>query len=156
MNREENSRVWLTRSTTTKKAGVKKMPNNVTPSIPLNTAVLMRPENTIYVVAQTKQADLFDDAKAEVSFYMRKSRGLKPSDPNTFGVEAIEAAIAQVGRVLSLVTVFLTPPSLSVLEQRLRKRGTDTAPRCGRPPARMAQSPSCRRALPSSSSSVWS
>jgi guanylate kinase len=28
----------------------------------------------------------------------------------------------------ALVTVFLTPPSLSVLEQRLRKRGTDTAP----------------------------
>jgi guanylate kinase len=28
----------------------------------------------------------------------------------------------------ALVTVFLTPPSLTVLEQRLRKRGTDAAP----------------------------
>lgn len=28
----------------------------------------------------------------------------------------------------ALVTVFLTPPSLSVLEQRLRKRGTDATP----------------------------
>ena len=28
----------------------------------------------------------------------------------------------------SLVTVFLTPPSLTVLEQRLRKRGTDSEP----------------------------
>jgi len=32
----------------------------------------------------------------------------------------------ELGR--ALVTVFLTPPSISVLEERLRKRGTDTTP----------------------------
>jgi guanylate kinase len=32
---------------------------------------------------------------------------------------------AELGRVL--VSVFLTPPSVSILEQRLRKRGTDSA-----------------------------
>lgn len=75
--------------------------------IPLNTALVMKPEWGIYVVAQTKKAEQFDDAKEEVRFYMRKVRKLQPGDPDTFGVEAIEQVIAQVSRVLNMVTIFL-------------------------------------------------
>src|SRR5262249_22678183 len=52
--------------------------------------------------------ELFDDAKAEISFYMRNHRHLKPGDPNTFGVEAIEQYIAQVRRIGTMMTVFLS------------------------------------------------
>lgn len=75
--------------------------------IPLNTAVTMKPDWGIYVVAQTKSAEQFDDAKEEIRFFMRKTRGLKAEDPDTFGVQAIEQVIAQVGRVLNMVTIFL-------------------------------------------------
>jgi putative ABC transport system permease protein len=76
--------------------------------IPFNTAEAMKPDSGIYVVAQTKRPELFEDAKAEVSFYMRKIRELKPGDPNTFGVEAIEQYIAQIRRVGTMMTVFLS------------------------------------------------
>jgi putative ABC transport system permease protein len=76
--------------------------------IPLNTASVMRPDNGVYVVAQTKRPELFEDAKAEISFYMRKVRDLKPNDPDTFGVEAIEQYIAQIKRIGTMMTVFLS------------------------------------------------
>ncbi len=76
--------------------------------VPFNTAQVMRPDSGIYVVAQTKKPELFEDAKAEITFYMRKSRDLKPGDPNTFGVEAIEQYIAQVRRIGTMMTMFLS------------------------------------------------
>ena len=74
--------------------------------IPFNTALAMKPDWGVYVVSQTKRPELFEDAKAELTFYMRKVRGLKSGDPNTFGVEAIEQYIAQVGRITTLIQVF--------------------------------------------------
>lgn len=75
--------------------------------VPLKTAQSMRPENGVYVIAQTFNAEMFEDAKAEATFYLRKSRGLKGNDPDTFGVQAIEQVIAQVGRIGTLITFFL-------------------------------------------------
>jgi len=75
--------------------------------IPLNTAQMLRPEGGVFVIAQTKSPELFEDAKAEIQFYMRKSRGLRPGDQDTFGVEAIEQYIAQISRVTTLMQVFL-------------------------------------------------
>ncbi len=76
--------------------------------IPFNTASVMRPEQGVYIVAQTKRPELFEDAKAEITFYMRKQRGLKADDPNTFGVEAIEQYIAQIRRIGTMMTIFLS------------------------------------------------
>ncbi len=70
--------------------------------IPFGTADMMRPEHMsggIYVAGQTYTPEQFTDVKAEVTFYMRKSRNLKPDDPDTFGVEAIEQHKAQFASV---------------------------------------------------------
>jgi len=75
--------------------------------IPFNTALMLRPDPRMYIIAQTKAPELYEDAKAEVTFYMRKLRGLKPDEPNTFGVEAIEQVIQQFNKVASGITVFL-------------------------------------------------
>jgi putative ABC transport system permease protein len=74
--------------------------------VPFSYAELMRPQfGRIYVIAQTKAPELFEDAKAEVTFYMRRMRGLSGDDPNTFGVEAIEQFIQQFNKLAGGITV---------------------------------------------------
>ena len=73
--------------------------------VPLNTAQAMKPDQGVYAVGQTKTAEAFEDAKAEITFAMRRSRNLKGDDPNTFGIEAIEQYIAQVRRIGNMITI---------------------------------------------------
>ncbi|MDX2130704.1 MAG: ABC transporter permease [Planctomycetota bacterium] len=72
--------------------------------IPFATGLMMRPEPGMYVVAQTHTPEMFDDAKAEVRFFMRRVRGLEPEDPDTFGVESIEQARSQFGTIAAAMT----------------------------------------------------
>jgi len=75
--------------------------------IPYSVSEIMRPDRGVYVIAQTKQPELFEDAKAEATFYLRRSRGLKPDDPNTFGVEAIEQIIGKFKEIAVYITAFM-------------------------------------------------
>ncbi len=75
--------------------------------IPFATADMLKPFPFygLYVAAQTKTPELFEDAKAEITFFMRKSRKLLPDDPDTFGVEAIEQYVSQFKRISSLIAL---------------------------------------------------
>ncbi len=75
--------------------------------IPFSTGVSIRPEPRMYAVAKTKSPELFEDAKAEVRAQLRRLRNLRPEDPDTFGVEAIEAAISQFKKVAAGITIFI-------------------------------------------------
>jgi putative ABC transport system permease protein len=75
--------------------------------IPFRTGEMLRSEPRMYIVAQTKSPELFDDAKAEITFYMRNARNLKPEEPNTFGVEAIEQIISQFNKLAAGIKVFM-------------------------------------------------
>ncbi|MBL8764146.1 MAG: ABC transporter permease [Phycisphaerae bacterium] len=75
--------------------------------IPFRTGEMLRPEPRMYAIAKTKSPELYEDAKAEVEFYLRKSRNLRPGDPNTFGVEAIEQIITQFKKLAAGLSVFL-------------------------------------------------
>ncbi len=75
--------------------------------IPFRTGLMLRPEPRMFIVAQTKSPEMYEDAKAEVEFYMRRMRGLKPDEPNTFGVEAIEQIIAQFKKLSTGLAIFL-------------------------------------------------
>jgi putative ABC transport system permease protein len=74
--------------------------------IPFSTADLLRPEplSGLYIAAKTFTPEQFEDARAEIKFYMRNMRGLTPDDPDTFGVESIEQAKEQVGKVAGYIT----------------------------------------------------
>jgi putative ABC transport system permease protein len=50
---------------------------------------------------------MFEDAKAEIRAQLRRIRNLRPQDPDTFGVEAIEAAISQFKKVATGITIFI-------------------------------------------------
>ncbi|MBX3409460.1 MAG: ABC transporter permease [Phycisphaeraceae bacterium] len=75
--------------------------------IPFRTGEAMRPEPRMYAVAKTRSPELFEDARAEIRATMRRLRGLKPEDPDTFGVQAIEQAISQFKKVATGITVFI-------------------------------------------------
>jgi len=75
--------------------------------IPFRTGEMMRPEPRLYAIAKTKAPELFEDAKAEIGAQLRRVRQLKPDDPDTFGIEAIEQAIQQVKSVLGGATAML-------------------------------------------------
>ncbi len=73
--------------------------------IPFATALTMRSERGLYVMATTLRPELHEDAKAEITAYMRRMRQLAPGDPNSFGVEAIEQFIEQFKKIASIFTV---------------------------------------------------
>ncbi|MCC6678025.1 MAG: ABC transporter permease [Phycisphaerales bacterium] len=73
--------------------------------IPFRVGEMMRPEPRMYVVGQTRSPELAEDVKAEVTFYMRRMRGLGPDDPDTFGVEAIDSVIEQFKKIAGFITL---------------------------------------------------
>jgi putative ABC transport system permease protein len=75
--------------------------------IPFRTGEKLRNEPRLYIIAQTKSPELFEDAKAEIENYMRRSRHLKPDEPNTFGVEAIEQIISQFNKLAAGIKIFM-------------------------------------------------
>jgi putative ABC transport system permease protein len=75
--------------------------------IPFNTGNMMRPRPRLYAVATTGNPELFADAKAEVGAVLRRMRGLRPEDPDTFGVEAIQQYIQQFQKLAAGISVFL-------------------------------------------------
>lgn len=75
--------------------------------IPFSTGVSIRPEPRMYAIARTKSPELFDDAKAEVRAQLRRMRNLRPEDPDTFAVQAIEAAIEQIKKIAAGITIFI-------------------------------------------------
>jgi putative ABC transport system permease protein len=84
--------------------------------IPFKTGEKMRPEPRLYAIAKTKAPELFEDAQAEIRSQLRRMRQLKPEDPDTFGVQAIEQAIEQFKKVANAITFFIAGVvSLSLL-----------------------------------------
>jgi putative ABC transport system permease protein len=72
--------------------------------MPFRTGQMLRSEPRMYAVATTKSPEMYEDAKEELRFYLRKVRQLSPSEPDTFGVEAIEQFISQFKRVANVMT----------------------------------------------------
>ncbi|MBM4107922.1 MAG: FtsX-like permease family protein [Phycisphaerae bacterium] len=73
--------------------------------IPFRTGEMMRPEPRMFAIATTRSPELFADAKVEIGTYLRRVRHLKPDEPDTFGVEAIEQVIEQFKKVAGAITV---------------------------------------------------
>jgi putative ABC transport system permease protein len=60
------------------------------------------------VVANARSPEVSEDAKAEIEFYLRQKRGIKPARPDTFEVQTAQRMIDQFSRVASMVTMIAT------------------------------------------------
>jgi putative ABC transport system permease protein len=71
--------------------------------IPFDTAWKIY-EPFMFVIAASRSPDVSDEARAELRFYLRNMRKLKPGDPDTFRLEVIEKYIQEFNKFALFVT----------------------------------------------------
>ncbi|MBP8605250.1 MAG: ABC transporter permease [Phycisphaerae bacterium] len=57
------------------------------------------------VIASCKNAEVAEEAKAEIQFFLRRSRNIKPGEPDTFGVFLMESEVQQFKKVMGMITL---------------------------------------------------
>ena len=57
----------------------------------------------IFVIASSKTPQLSQDAQAEIRFFLRRGRKLKPGEPDTFRLEAVEKIVEGFKRVAAVM-----------------------------------------------------
>jgi len=72
--------------------------------IPFSTAWRIS-DGWMHVVATCKTADIAQDARAELRMLLRRSRSLRPDDPDTFRIEVMQQFIEQFENVASVMTL---------------------------------------------------
>jgi putative ABC transport system permease protein len=76
--------------------------------VPFNYAISRDRKPWYSVMAASKSPELSEDAKAEIEFYMRQKRRIKPGKEPTFEVNTAQRVIDQFNKVASLVTLIAT------------------------------------------------
>lgn len=76
--------------------------------IPFNFAVARDRWPWFAVMAASRSPQLSEDAKAEIEFYMRQKRQIKPGKEDTFEVQTAQRVVEQFSRVASIVTLIAT------------------------------------------------
>jgi putative ABC transport system permease protein len=62
----------------------------------------------VMVIAACRSTELSEEAKAEITFYLRKKRKISPGDPDTFRVEAIDQFVQQFNQIAGMITIVAT------------------------------------------------
>ena len=85
--------------------------------IPFKTSFKMKRSLFIGVLAESKSPEVSDDARAEISFFLRRTRNIKPGEPDTFRVESVKNFLDifnEVARVVMAVAGGIVGISLLV------------------------------------------
>ena len=72
--------------------------------VPFETLYRHLGEPWIMVIAASKSTELSDDARAEIKFYLRRVRKLKPGEPDTFRIEVVEKIIQGFNKIAAVLT----------------------------------------------------
>ena len=59
----------------------------------------------MYAIAASKSPELSEEAQAELRFFLRRKRRLKPGEPDTFGANAIQKYLEQFEQLAAMVTL---------------------------------------------------
>ncbi len=76
--------------------------------LPFRTVRQMRPWGGMHVIAASKSPDVSEEAQAEIKFFLRKKRSIKPGEADTFGVEAVQQFVDQFRKISATVTMAAT------------------------------------------------
>ncbi|MFH1719745.1 MAG: ABC transporter permease [Planctomycetota bacterium] len=73
--------------------------------IPFRTSFKLRQYLWIGVLAESKSAEVSDDARAEISFFLRRTRNIKPGEPDTFEVQSLKNILDIFNKIAVIVTM---------------------------------------------------
>jgi putative ABC transport system permease protein len=62
-------------------------------------------EGRMWAFAASKSTDLTEEAEAEISFFLRRARNIKPGEPDTFRVESLKSALETFDKISMVVTM---------------------------------------------------
>ncbi|MBC8379679.1 MAG: ABC transporter permease [Planctomycetes bacterium] len=79
--------------------------DNLEAYIPFRTMRKINNNQWFRVMASCKTTDLAEEAKAEIQFFLRRTRHIRPGEPDTFGVFVMENEVKQVMGVLRMISL---------------------------------------------------
>lgn len=62
-------------------------------------------EPSIMAFAASQSAEVSDEAKAEITFFLRRMRNVRPGEPNTFQIESVQSALETINTIAKVVTL---------------------------------------------------
>ncbi|MHC4172180.1 MAG: ABC transporter permease [Planctomycetota bacterium] len=62
-------------------------------------------EPGIWAFAASKSAEVLEEAQAEIKFFLRRTRNIKPTEPDTFRVESLKSALETFNKIALIVTL---------------------------------------------------
>ncbi len=73
--------------------------------IPYKTSLKMSRYPYIMALAESESSEVSDDALAEISFFLRKTRNIKPGEPDTFEVMSLQNALEAFNKIALYTTM---------------------------------------------------
>lgn len=73
--------------------------------IPFETASKLQRDTWIWGFAEGKSTDVLEEGVAELKFFLRRTRNVKPGEPDTFRVESLKSAIQTFNNISLVVTL---------------------------------------------------
>lgn len=59
----------------------------------------------IWAFAASKSAEVLEEAQAEIKFFLRQTRNVRPGEPDTFRVESLKSALETFNKIAIMVTL---------------------------------------------------
>jgi putative ABC transport system permease protein len=73
--------------------------------IPFKTSFKLQRYLYIGVIAESKSAEVSEDARAEISFFLRRTRNIKPGEPDNFEVMSLQNLLDMFNKMAIIVTM---------------------------------------------------
>ena len=73
--------------------------------IPYRTGLRMNMNAWTWCITEAKSTELAEEAQAEIKFFLRKTRHIKPGQEDTFNVEAVSSYIEKFNQISIVITI---------------------------------------------------